>query len=255
MDLWDKRQRDVARALIPEVDGKPCVNVGGSDGGVYVCRRISGLHTDEDTFHGECEWADPEDARPGELTDGMAIGCDCVELGPGWWLDTYFGWYFVYDPGLVARSLAGDHAWVRPFLDANRRPRTEPAPPPPGLSHRLLPRAGRAYLGTEEVVGRLRGGFAFFRAFPHQVPDESGRMTATGTGQDAPRAAGEAAAGRDRTYSVVLADAAETLDYLSFEVRPDDAIVIGCRDAQHHSAVGPLVERSARLLDYDALVQ
>jgi hypothetical protein len=29
----------------------------------------------------------------------------------------YFGWYFVFDPALVARSLAGDHDWVGPFLD------------------------------------------------------------------------------------------------------------------------------------------
>ena len=45
------------------------------------------------------EWADQEDARPDELTDGMRIYCDCVRLGPGWFQDTYFGWYFVYDPG------------------------------------------------------------------------------------------------------------------------------------------------------------
>jgi hypothetical protein len=28
----------------------------------------------------------------------------------------YFGWYFVFDPALVARSLAGDHSWVESFL-------------------------------------------------------------------------------------------------------------------------------------------
>jgi hypothetical protein len=42
----------------------------------------------------------------------------CVRLGPGWWQDMYFGWYFVYEPGLVARSLAGDHSWVKAFLDS-----------------------------------------------------------------------------------------------------------------------------------------
>ena len=63
---------------------------------------------------------DPEDARPGELTDGMAISCDCVRLGPGWFQDTYFGWYFVYDPGLVARSMAGDHSWVKGFLESEQ---------------------------------------------------------------------------------------------------------------------------------------
>jgi hypothetical protein len=120
MDAWDDGLRQAVRALIPEVEGKPAVNVGESDGGVYGCRRVSGLHTDDDSFNGVCEWVDPEDARPGELTDGMRISCDCVRLGPGWWLGTYFGWYFVYDPPLVARSLAGDHSWVPPFLESPR---------------------------------------------------------------------------------------------------------------------------------------
>jgi hypothetical protein len=118
MDYWDEERREAVHALIPEVEGKPCVNVSGDDGAVYVCRRISGLETDEDCFNGTCEWAEPADARPDELTDGMAISCDCVRLGPGWWQDMYFGWYFVYEPGLVARSLAGDHSWVKAFLDS-----------------------------------------------------------------------------------------------------------------------------------------
>ena len=118
MDYWDPSLRESVRAMLPEVEGKPCVNVGGYDGGVYVCRRISGLGTDEDCFNGQCDWVDPADARPDELTDGMAISCDCVRLGPGWWQDLYFRWYFVYDPPLVARSLAGDHSWVGAFLDA-----------------------------------------------------------------------------------------------------------------------------------------
>lgn len=116
MDYWDNGLRKAVQALIPEIEGKRCVNVGEYDGGVYVCRRISGLNTSEDSFNGECEWVDPEDERPGELTDGMSISCDCVRLGPGWWLDAYFGWFFVYDPPLVARSCAGDHSWVQPFL-------------------------------------------------------------------------------------------------------------------------------------------
>jgi hypothetical protein len=51
---------------------------------VYVCRRLSGLEIDDGSLNGECEWVDPEDARPDELTNGMAISCDCVRLGPGW---------------------------------------------------------------------------------------------------------------------------------------------------------------------------
>ena len=69
MDDWDAGLRNAVNALIPEVEGKPVVNTGFYDGGVYICRRIRGRHTREDRFNGECEWIDPEELRPGELTD------------------------------------------------------------------------------------------------------------------------------------------------------------------------------------------
>ena len=121
MDYWDPKLRESVRAMIPVVEEKPCVNVGGRDGGVYVCRRISAVGTDDDCFNGTCEWVDPLDARTDELTDGMAIDCASVRLGPGWWQDMYFGWYFVFDAALVARSLAGDRSWVEPFLASARQ--------------------------------------------------------------------------------------------------------------------------------------
>ena len=120
MDFEDPKQREAVQAMIAEAEGKPCVNFGEYDGGVYVCRRISGLEVDGDgCFNGTCEWVDPEESRPDELTDGMAISFDCLEIGPGWWQDTYFGWYFVYDSALVARSMAGDHSWVKGFMEAD----------------------------------------------------------------------------------------------------------------------------------------
>jgi hypothetical protein len=114
-------------AMIPLVEGKPVVHVNAADGSAFVCRRISGLRIDSElwTFCGECEWADPTGARPEELTDGMAISCgDCLQLGPGWWYDAYFDRFYVYEPALVARSLAGDHGWVGPFLAGFEQPRT-----------------------------------------------------------------------------------------------------------------------------------
>lgn len=258
MDYWDKKLRKAVRALIPDVEGKPCVNFGDYDGGVYVCRRISGLHVDEDSFNGQCEWVDPEDARPGELTDGMSISCACVEVGPGWWHDTYFGWYFVYEPTLVARSLAGDHSWVQPFLDANRRPTPVPVPAtkPPGLSHHLQPKEGRPILKTEEVVQRLHTEFVFFSATPQQCPGECVTRVTQLTQQKAPWAEIEAALpGRDFTYSVILSDEMDTIDYLNFVVRPNEGLLINYRDEPHKRAVTSLVERCARLLDYDAVLQ
>jgi len=128
VDYWNADLRESVQAMIPEVERKPCVNVGGYDGGIYVCRRISGLATDEDCFNGLCEWVDPPDARPDELTDGMAIDCASVRVGRGWWQDMYFGWYFVFDPALVARSLAGDHSWVQSFLASVGGSKAEPDP-------------------------------------------------------------------------------------------------------------------------------
>jgi hypothetical protein len=124
MDFWDENLRAAVRAMIPEVEGKPCVHVGGDDRSVFVCRRISGIGIDEDSLNGVCDWVDPADARPDELTDGLAISCDCLRIGPGWWLDTYFNWYLVFDPALVSRSLAGDHSWVPAFLESVSRGRT-----------------------------------------------------------------------------------------------------------------------------------
>lgn len=139
MDYWNENLRKAVRAMIHDVEGKPCVNVGGYEvlseadvndlrprESVFVCRRISGLGTDEDCFNGQCDWIDPSDVRPEELTDGMAISCDSVRLGHGWWQDMYFGWYFVYDPELVARSLAGDHSWVGSFLTSVGGAKAEP---------------------------------------------------------------------------------------------------------------------------------
>ena len=99
------------RTMNSDVEGRPCVNVGGFDGGASVC-RISGLGTDEDCFNGRCDWVDRADARPDELTDEMAIKePDRVRLGPGWRQDTYFGWYFVTPPRSPVPGR--DHSWVR----------------------------------------------------------------------------------------------------------------------------------------------
>lgn len=114
-------------AMIPLAEGKPAVHVDGLDGSVFVCRRLSKLHVvpEEWTFYGECDWVDPPEARPPELTDGLAISCgDCLQIGPGWFYDGYFSWYMVYDSALVARSLEGDHSWVSGFL-AEVQPRKD----------------------------------------------------------------------------------------------------------------------------------
>nr|CAA9282375.1 hypothetical protein AVDCRST_MAG63-3666 [uncultured Armatimonadetes bacterium] len=127
LEIAEVMKHAAVLAMIPLAEGRPAVHVDGGDGSVFVCRRVSDLRLapEECCFYGECDWADPPEARPDELTDGMAISYpDCLEVGPGWWWDAYFDWYFVYEPALVARSLAGDHAWVAGLLasaDAHMR--------------------------------------------------------------------------------------------------------------------------------------
>jgi hypothetical protein len=126
----ERVMRKAVMEMIPLAEGKPAVHVDGGDGSVFVCRRVSGLRLapEECTFYGWCDWVDPPEARPGELSDGMAISYpDYLRLGPGWWLDGYFNWYMVYDPALVARSLAGDHSWAQGFLQSVSAPKAEPA--------------------------------------------------------------------------------------------------------------------------------
>ena len=243
MDAWDDGLRRAVHALIPQVEGRPVVNIGAQEGGVYICRRIQCLHIDEDSFIGQCKWVTPVDVRPDELTDEMTISCDHVRLGPGWWLDTYFNWYFVYAPKLVARSLAGDQSWVTPFLRAERR---EPHAvyPEPGLTHCLLPKQGRRWLDAEEVVRRLRGEFAFFSASLHESPGTKG---GTSVGLSA------AASERHRTFSVVASDdrGGQSMAYINFDIRTSEAIRVIYRDEVHKAAAALLIQRCAQLLDYD----
>jgi hypothetical protein len=132
-DAAEREKYAAVTAMIPLAEGRPAVHVDGGDGSVFVCRRVSGLRLapDECTFYGECDWVDPPEGRPDELTDGMAISYpDCIQLGPGWWYDAYFDWFFVHEPALVARSLAGDHSWVGPFLARFEPPGAEPGASP-----------------------------------------------------------------------------------------------------------------------------
>lgn len=129
----ERKMYAAVTAMIPLVEGKPAVHVDAHDGSVYVCRRVSDLRLapEESTFYGWCDFVDPPEGRPDELSNGMAISYpDCLRLGPGWWLDTYFNWYMVYDAALVARSLAGDHSWVPMFLKSASVPTAAPGTAP-----------------------------------------------------------------------------------------------------------------------------
>lgn len=118
-----------AARMFSRISGKPCVSIAAATGAVYVCRNIHDLRVNEGAVEGICDWLDSDDSRPDELTDGLSIGCDLLDVGDDWWFDIYFGCYYVFSSDLVERSMKDDHAWVRDFLATTVRNRTVPRPP------------------------------------------------------------------------------------------------------------------------------
>ncbi|MDX1961541.1 MAG: hypothetical protein SFX18_00220 [Pirellulales bacterium] len=104
------------QAMIPFIEGRPCVHVDRVTWQVCHSRRISGVHIDTESVYGHNDWVEEEDARPGELTEEFVISYDCLEIGAGWWYDNYFQWYMVFEPERVQRAFAGDHSWIQSYL-------------------------------------------------------------------------------------------------------------------------------------------
>src|SRR5689334_16669638 len=67
-DDWDPDLREAVRAVLPAMEGKPCVNVSPYEGGVYVCRRMGDLVIEQDCLGGTCDWVDPPEERPDSLS-------------------------------------------------------------------------------------------------------------------------------------------------------------------------------------------
>ncbi len=248
MNSWDEEMRREVLARIPLVEGMRVVNLGSFEAGEYCCRRIHDLQLDEDSFLGQCDWGDPPQLRPDELTEGMAISCDCLRLGSGWWQDTYFGWYFVYDPELVARAFGGDRSWVGNFLSTVELPPKATALPPQFPADRLRPPSEKDYLQTEEVLHRLRGQFSYFQSIEHPQANAIAGPVARAENEPSTQLDG---GGR---YTIVAADDEQSTAYIRFELWPGKEILIGYRDIEHQAAVRPPIERCARLLGYNILV-
>lgn len=123
------------------------------------------------------------------------------------------------------------------------------------MAHRLEPPQGRSYLDPREVVERLRDEFPDCEADADQGADDVGDLIAKLIELNAPQAIiDHAVAGRDRSFTVVVADDMASDDYLRFIVRPDEGIHIGYFSAQHEAAVQPLVERCAQALNYKVVL-
>ena len=97
-----------------------------------------------------------------------------------------------------------------------------------------------------------REEFASCDADRDQGADDVGNMIAKLLELKAPKPIIDAAiAGRDRSFSVTVADDMASEKYLSFIVRPAEGPLIGYHSAQHEAEVRELVERFAKALDYE----
>lgn len=138
-DEVNKTYLNRAAAMFASVSGKPYVNLDAKTGEVHYCRRLHDLVIADDVLEGTCDWQDSDDDRPDELTDGLAISSDLLDVGEDWWFDMYFNWYLVFSPAFVSRSASGDHSWVADFLKQVVPNRTIPRPPPSEDTTHMLP--------------------------------------------------------------------------------------------------------------------
>lgn len=111
-------QRAAAERMFPEVDGRPGVYIEPASDGlwVYLSGKVSLLRLEVDSVWWTNDWLDRRDSWPDEISDEFFISEDCLTVGPGWWYDSYFGSWFVFDRAMVARSLGGDDSWIPSYL-------------------------------------------------------------------------------------------------------------------------------------------
>lgn len=121
------RFKEAARRMIPGIEGKPAVYVMAFGGEliIFVSQRTSNIQMDDEMIIWSNDWIDPIDAWIDDIQEELSIGEGCLEVAPGWWFDCYFGSWFIFDPDMVAKSLARDDSWIGPYLGIDwptRRP-------------------------------------------------------------------------------------------------------------------------------------
>lgn len=119
------------------------------------------------------------------------------------------------------------------------------------MAHILSPPDGAAYLDPEEVFRRLHEEFDYTAIDRDEGADVVGEIVAKLVELNAPQEVIDfQRASQDRAIQVVIADDSTSDDYLQFTVKPSNGIFIGYSSAQHEAATRPLVERCARVLNY-----
>lgn len=120
------------------------------------------------------------------------------------------------------------------------------------MAHLLEPTADGVHLDPSQIASLLQDEFTVCLVSREQWEDDVGDMIAALIRMKAPQEViDKAVAGRDRSLSITVADD-ETAEnaYLSFMVRPEEAILIGYHSAQHEAAASSLLERCAAALNY-----
>jgi hypothetical protein len=125
------------------------------------------------------------------------------------------------------------------------------------MAHELTPKPQRPPLPIDEIIRRLNNSFGHVELDVERASRELRNsmryMAGTGPPHFDDEDIGRARQAIGRSVSVVLADDANSdLAYLSFLLEPDDErIFIGYESGAHEDASRELLERLARVLDYE----
>lgn len=122
------------------------------------------------------------------------------------------------------------------------------------MAHELTPKTGQQYLLPEEIVRRLKLAFKYVDASQSRAVESIEQsiqyMRRSGAFNDAEIERLHAI--KDRAIDVTVADdPASGLAYLAFLIEPDEKLFFDYESQSHEKAAKPLLERIAKLLDYN----
>ena len=125
------------------------------------------------------------------------------------------------------------------------------------MAHELTPKAGQPYLAPEEVVRRLRDAFKYVDASASRgaASIEQGiEYMVRARHSGAPFTDEEIERLRrvkDKAIDVIVAEeSGADLTYLSVLIEPDEKLFFDYESGEHEDAAKPLLERIAKVLDY-----
>lgn len=122
------------------------------------------------------------------------------------------------------------------------------------MAHELTPKPGQEYLLPEEILRRLRLAFKHVDASKSRAVEsiqqsiQYMRQSGAFSDEEIERLRGV----RDRAIDVIVADESPPgLAYLTVLIEPDEKLFFDYESQSHEKAAEPLLERIAKLLDYD----